>query len=758
MHIEKQDIFLKWLADELTPIADADPQALAKYVLALVKKPDKSIQELKEFTIEQLSVFLGDHTAQFVDKIFAALLSKSYLTVETTTTTTTTTSAAAAASAPTASSAAPESTPVESKRSRKEDAPSEKQAKPSEPSSSSPLSTQKPSSSKNDRPARKRISPPPPDSKDREKEREKEKSSRDKNDRRRSRSPRDRRNRQTTSSRGGRASSNDRDRYSRRRSRSRSHSSSRSKSPPVYKSRSRRRCKDFEERGYCIRGEQCPYYHGPDPVVVDENALSTIVPLPAAPPNFSCSLPPPGYNPLNPPPPGVVVSAGEYNPETPALTVTNYSVPPPPIPTQWQQPPPQAPSYIPQPVTNYAQPPPGAGIVAQQTQVSSFRGSIRGRGSTRGARGGMGRGGYGGPINRDNCSLQVAKLPAELNNISKLNEHFGAFGNIENIQVRYNGEIDAALVTFASKFDAQKAYKSPAPVLNNRFIKVFWHKPEGDGIENAGGSKASSTPSPPKQDEKPKIATVKESKFVNVEVQNYRKQILDAKQRLANEKTQLSHLVQLQNQQNILMEKWMTKQKELLVKARTSTDEAEKKNATKLVKMLHKKVKTLKEEIDGILLKISEKSMLVDEVSAQIDSIKNPMKLEDSSGRKRKADYDGDEEVHAKMSSVVMVKDVKEEFVTDLMAHMEKFGEVFDTSVKVDDGLATAVFPFKHSADALKVMAEGKILNGVTLDMELRKEQIEEIPSTDTNMSADQLLASIPSGLESDEEDDVQNE
>ena len=38
---------------------DADPAALAKYVVALVKK-DKPMEELKEICIDQLEVFLSD--------------------------------------------------------------------------------------------------------------------------------------------------------------------------------------------------------------------------------------------------------------------------------------------------------------------------------------------------------------------------------------------------------------------------------------------------------------------------------------------------------------------------------------------------------------------------------------------------------------------------------------------------------------------------------------------------------------------------
>lgn len=47
---------------------DADPAALAKYVVALVKK-DKPMQELKDICIDQLEVFLSD------GKIFTSFIS-----------------------------------------------------------------------------------------------------------------------------------------------------------------------------------------------------------------------------------------------------------------------------------------------------------------------------------------------------------------------------------------------------------------------------------------------------------------------------------------------------------------------------------------------------------------------------------------------------------------------------------------------------------------------------------------------------------
>ncbi|CAB3401436.1 unnamed protein product [Caenorhabditis bovis] len=754
MQIENLEEFNKWIVKEITPVCDADPEALAKYVLALIKKPNKNEEELKSLSLEQLDIFLGKETSKFVEKLFAALKSKAYLS--------------STSSSDADSNSADVNATIEEKKIRKDNidtatvenvaepttALSDKLSEPTgrnirtnisrsesngvakENSPVKPFSSRGTAENGSSKPVRKRISPPPPENRDR-----------NGRDRRRSRSPgRDRR-------RNGRSASNERDRHRGERRRSRSRSDSRS--PPSRRRRNgprsgadevRRRCKAFEDRGFCMRGEQCPYYHGPDPVVVDETALSNLVSIPQPATNFS--LPPPGYNPVNPPPPGVGIlvppPVAEYNPETPALTIPQYTVPPPPIaaPT-WQNPAPTA--YVPQPTQNGAYYPPPA--APQIIQNPPFRGSSGARGA-RGGRGGRGggRGGFVNNVNRDSTTLQVAKIPPELNNIAKLNEHFAEFGNIENIQVRYNGDAESALITYSNRHEAFKAYKSPTPVLNNRFIKVFWHKPQEGGEEN--GAAPQQPQAPPAPTEKPKIATVKESKFVCAEVQNQRKQVQEAKEKLTREKEQLAKLVDLQEKQNSLLEKWMEKQKALLVKARSSVDENEKKNATKLVKQIHKKIKACKEEVDGILMQISEKTMAVDQAMAALEALK----VTPPESRKRRASTELEDEGSTKMSSVVVIRGIMEEDVTDVMNHMEKFGETFDTSVKVDDGLAVATIPYKRNEDAQKAISEGKIFNGVELDMVLTKEQF-DVPLTDSNMSANELLASIPNGVESDDDD-----
>uniref|UniRef100_A0A8C2D567 RNA binding motif protein 26 n=1 Tax=Cyprinus carpio TaxID=7962 RepID=A0A8C2D567_CYPCA len=78
MIIENLEALKTWLSKTLEPICDADPSALAKYVVALVKK-DKSEKELKALCIDQLDVFLQKETQTFVDKLFEAVNAKSYL-------------------------------------------------------------------------------------------------------------------------------------------------------------------------------------------------------------------------------------------------------------------------------------------------------------------------------------------------------------------------------------------------------------------------------------------------------------------------------------------------------------------------------------------------------------------------------------------------------------------------------------------------------------------------------------------------------
>lgn len=306
---------------------------------------------------------------------------------------------------------------------------------------------------------------------------------------------------------------------------------------------------------------------------------------PGGTPNFTVPPPgygtaPPGH----PPPPGLDTGpyqqAEGYNPEAPSISVAvpppGYNRPPPPSavgsvsaprhpPPMWtQQPPPGmflsqpptsvgAPLPVPLPVplpSGMMGPRPGAPagrelitladapdggaprtVLAAPIPMPSM---IPYRPPAIGAKrpfgmgpGGPGMiGGQGGPrvptpYDKNNCTLEVRRIPSHLNKISKLDEHFSQFGQVVNMQVssvsiscleitknlkcdfafqtRYDNDPEAALVTFANRQQAVAAYKSTAPILNNRFIKIFWHDKEAAAeaaaSNNMTGPPASGKPS-----------------------------------------------------------------------------------------------------------------------------------------------------------------------------------------------------------------------------------------------------------------------
>ncbi|KAF1742232.1 hypothetical protein MXB_4811, partial [Myxobolus squamalis] len=78
MHIPSVEVFKNWLTKTLEPLCDADPSALAKYIVALLHK-NKTNYALKSICTEQLEVFLSKETEAFIDNMFQTLESRSYM-------------------------------------------------------------------------------------------------------------------------------------------------------------------------------------------------------------------------------------------------------------------------------------------------------------------------------------------------------------------------------------------------------------------------------------------------------------------------------------------------------------------------------------------------------------------------------------------------------------------------------------------------------------------------------------------------------
>ena len=184
-----------------------------------------------------------------------------------------------------------------------------------------------------------------------------------------------------------------------RRSRSRSRSYSRSPhrrygSPPrdeepynpsaIVK---RQRCRDYDEKGFCLKGDQCKFDHGNDAVVLEDNSTT--------------SIPPPAYLP------------GSYTePYVPASTLPPLHLPPPGYSEMSSR----KRSYDDSGLSGY---PPGKRFDYNRL------GGRRGRGG-------------GGVLSRPGGAREVLvkSIPPSLNTIAHINNHFARFGTLRNVQVR----------------------------------------------------------------------------------------------------------------------------------------------------------------------------------------------------------------------------------------------------------------------------------------------------------------------------------
>ncbi|XP_056140956.1 RNA-binding protein 27 [Lampris incognitus] len=650
MIIDNVEALKSWLAKLLEPICEADPSALANYVVALVKK-DKPEKELKAFCADQLDVFLQKETTGFVDKLFECLTSKNYL----------------------------------GNPSAKE-TPKEEVKQPAVKSD-----VLEPETAEEERDNRRRRSPL--------RNRSDFNDARSRDDRRR-----DERKRRDLErhGKGGGDPYRERERHERRRgsprgrsySRSRSRSSSRGKSrdrehrgsrdfkskfeadrkdPEGYGSSTtsssqhqhptpllplplplplpiqqhpfssstssssagvsgagvvsvatpahlpdsttdswssfyggqrkdgigikpfnskgvslKQRCRDYDEKGFCVRGDLCPFDHGNDPLIVDDVTLPGMIPFPPPPvmPPARLPMPPitepppslrmPSMPPYSqPPPPGVFPLTGSPLIATSGIDTPNNqsansssspigppgvgllpTLPPPPPPPRPPPPPPPPssssstvslrPQYIQSEYNydpeGYNPESPGLTLATRnkyrqfiprvQTQRSNLIGLTSGDGQ--GSRAAniviqtepataastpstnvtrfnteqdsrkrvMGPSSMDGPAAKKtwmdkpsfnnqhktsfpkrnhyvNTKLEVRRIPRELNNITKLNEHFSKFGTIVNIQVVFGGDPEAALIQYTANEEARRAISSIEAVLNNRFIRVYWHREPG---------------------------------------------------------------------------------------------------------------------------------------------------------------------------------------------------------------------------------------------------------------------------------------
>lgn len=242
----------------------------------------------------------------------------------------------------------------------------------------------------------------------------------------------------------------------------------------------------IQDKGYCGRGVNCPYEHGPDTMYGMPGGMGGM-PFPF--------MMPPGASPQGPPgafmdPSGRPVGAGdimqadpsrqggpEYHPDQPGMM----------------------PMMGPDPASQGMMPfmmgmsPSGMFPGFDPGMMGGMAGGQRGRGGRQGGRGrgrgeanGRGFDDWNGQLStrppRDNGSstLVVSEVPKEHLNLGSIHAEFKKFGTVTNVAVEAGAK--KALVAFSTNAEAYAAWSCKESFFNDRHVKILWHRPrEGQG-------------------------------------------------------------------------------------------------------------------------------------------------------------------------------------------------------------------------------------------------------------------------------------
>ncbi|GES57244.1 CCCH zinc finger and RRM domain protein [Aspergillus terreus] len=204
--------------------------------------------------------------------------------------------------------------------------------------------------------------------------------------------------------------------------------------------------------------------------------------------------------------------------------------------------------------------PRASGIVTDsRRREGHFRGSDRGRGRGRGGD----RGGFGGRGRRSEFSaagpnedtsittIVVEQIPEDKLDDANVREFFSQYGEIVDLSIQPHRKL--ALITYDSHAAAKKAWSSPKVIFDNRFVKVYWHKPKGDknGDQRTGSREGKSEEPAFNQEEFEKQQEEAQKAYENK--MKKRKETEEAKQALEKQREEL--LKKQQEEKERLMRK-----------------------------------------------------------------------------------------------------------------------------------------------------------------------------------------------------------
>lgn len=216
------------------------------------------------------------------------------------------------------------------------------------------------------------------------------------------------------------------------------------------------RCKDYDTKGFCALGSACPYEHGSDLIVIpgQSDGMLSLREI---------------YL--------ILMVVAEYDPNN--AIMDNVKSP--------------------------------NGQAAAEPRRNGDRGRGRGRGRMQSDRGGHPSGrtnrapfSHIGPINdRSITTIVVEQIPEEKFDEESVRDFFNQFGNIEEVTMQPYKRL--AIVKFDHYSSARRAYESPKVIFDNRFVKVYWYKPDSVPKPPVNGAGNASSPTSAKNTEEEMI-------------------------------------------------------------------------------------------------------------------------------------------------------------------------------------------------------------------------------------------------------------
>lgn len=89
---------------------------------------------------------------------------------------------------------------------------------------------------------------------------------------------------------------------------------------------------------------------------------------------------------------------------------------------------------------------------------------------------------------KSKTSIVVQNIPGENFFEDQVRGYFSQFGNIVEVQLQHQNRL--AIIKFDTWEAANAAWSSPKVIFDNRFVKVFWYRDEGDDTNPSNGDRA----------------------------------------------------------------------------------------------------------------------------------------------------------------------------------------------------------------------------------------------------------------------------